>query len=79
MQAIYLNLSATRWASMSRVAQFLVEKWSEIVTYFAKTEPSDCFDQLPTPTFWILIFDISEISTHVNECVKSLQGRRVPL
>jgi hypothetical protein len=26
-----------------------------------------------------LIFDISEISTHVNECVKSLQGRRVPL
>jgi len=64
---------------MSRVARFLVEKQSEIVTYFAETKPSDRFDQLPTPTFWILISVISEISTHVSECVESLQGRRVTL
>jgi hypothetical protein len=64
---------------MSRVARFLVEKRSEIVTYFAETKPFDRFDQLPTPTFWILIFVISEISTHVSECVESLQGRRVIL
>jgi hypothetical protein len=79
MQAICPNLSATRWASMSRVARFLVEKRSKIVTYFAETEPSDRFDQLPTPAFWILIFVISEISAHVSECVESLQGRRVTL
>jgi hypothetical protein len=79
MQAICPNRLATRWASMSRVARFLVEKRSEIVTYFAETEPSDRFDQLPTPVFWILIFVISKISTHVSECVKSLQGRRVTL
>jgi hypothetical protein len=64
---------------MSRVARFLVEKRSEIVTYFAETEPSDRFDQLPTLAFWILISVISEISTHVSECVESLQGRRVTL
>jgi hypothetical protein len=51
MQAIYPNLSATRWAFMSRVARFLVEKRSEIITYFAETEASDRFDQLPTPAF----------------------------
>jgi hypothetical protein len=51
MQAICLNLSTTRWASMSRIARFLVEKWSEIVTYFVETKPSDCFHQLPTPAF----------------------------
>jgi len=51
MQAICLNFSATRWASMSRFAQFLVEKRSKIVTYFAETEPSNHFDQLPTPAF----------------------------
>jgi hypothetical protein len=79
MQAICPNLSATRWASMSRVARFLVEKRSEIVTYFAETEPSDRFDQLPTPAFWIMISVISEISTHVSECVEGLQGRRVTL
>ncbi len=79
MQAICPNLSATRWASMSRVARFLVEKRSKIVTYFAETEPSDRFDQLPTPVFWILISVISEISAHVSECVESLQGRRVTL
>ncbi|KAH9533357.1 hypothetical protein CY35_18G048000, partial [Sphagnum magellanicum] len=79
MQAICLNLSATRWASMLRVARFMVEKRSEIVTYFAETEPSDRFDQLPTPAFWILISVINEISTHVSECVESLQGRRVTL
>ncbi|CAM6042671.1 unnamed protein product [Sphagnum compactum] len=79
MQAICPNLSATQWASMSCVARFLVEKRSEIVTYFAETEPSDRFDQLPTPAFWILISVISEISTHVSECVESLQGRRVTL
>jgi len=79
MQAICPNLSTTRWASMSRVARFLVEKRSEIVTYFAETEPFDCFDQLPTPTFWTLIFVISEISMHVSECIESLQGRRVTL
>jgi hypothetical protein len=64
---------------MSRVVRFLVEKRSEIITYFAETEPSDRFDQLPTPTFWILISVISEISTHVSECVESLQGRQVTL
>jgi hypothetical protein len=79
MQAICPNLSATRWASMSRVAQFLVEKRSEIVTYFVETEPSNRFDQLPTLAFWILISVISEISTHVSECIKSLQGRWVIL
>jgi hypothetical protein len=79
MQAICPNLSAIRWASMSRVARFLVEKRSEIVTYFAETEPFDRFDQLPTLAFWILISIISEISTHVSECVESLQGRRVTL
>jgi len=42
-------------------------------------EPSNRFDQLPTPAFWILISVISEISTHVSECVESLQGRRVTL
>jgi hypothetical protein len=56
-----------------------VEKRSEIVTYFAETEPFDCFDQLPTPTFWTLIFVINEISMHVSECIESLQGRRVTL
>jgi hypothetical protein len=79
MQAICPNLSATRWASMSCIIRFLVEKQSEIVTYFAETEPSDRFDQLPTPAFWILISVISEISTHVSECVESLQGRWVTL
>ncbi len=79
MQAICSNLSATRWAFMLRVARFLVEKRSEIVTYFAETEPFDRFDQLPTPAFWILISIISEISTHVSECVESLQGWRVIL
>jgi hypothetical protein len=79
MQAICPNLSATRWASMSRVARFLVEKRSKIVTYFAETEPSNRFDQLPTLAFWILISIISEISAHVRECVESLQGRRVTL
>ncbi len=79
MQAICSNLSAIRWAFMLRVARFLVEKRSEIVTYFAETEPSDRFDQLPTPAFWILISIISEISTHVSECVESLQGWRVIL
>jgi hypothetical protein len=79
MQAIYPNLSATWWASMSRVAQFLIEKQLDIVTYFAETEPSDRFDQLPTPAFWILISVINEISTHVSECVESLQGRHVTL
>jgi hypothetical protein len=79
MQTICSNLSTTWWVSMSRVARFLVEKRSEIVTYFAETEPSDRFDQLPTLAFWILISVISEISTHVSECVKSLQGRRVTL
>ncbi len=79
MQAICPNLSATRWASMSRVTRFLVEKRSEIVTYFTETEPSDRFDQLPTHAFWILISIISEISTHVSECVESLQGQRVTL
>jgi hypothetical protein len=64
---------------MSRIARFLVEKRSEIITYFAETEPSDRCDQLPTPAFWILISVISEISTHVSECVKSLQGRWVTL
>jgi hypothetical protein len=64
---------------MSHVARFLVEKRSEIVTYFAEMEPSDRFDQLPIPTFWILISVISEISTHVSECVEILQGRRVTL
>jgi hypothetical protein len=42
-------------------------------------EPSDRFDQLPTLAFFILIFVISEISTHVSECVESLQGRQVTL
>jgi hypothetical protein len=42
-------------------------------------EPSDRFDQLPTPAFWILIVVINEISTHVSECVESLQGRQVTL
>ncbi len=79
MQAICPNLSATRWASMSCVARFLVEKRSKIVTYFAETEPSNRFDQFPTPTFWVLISVISEISTHVSECVESLQGRWVTL
>ncbi len=79
MQAICPNLSTTRWASMSRIVRFLVEKWSKIVTYFAETEPSDRFDQLPTLAFWILISVISEISTHVSECIESLQGRRVTL
>jgi len=79
MQAICPNLSATWWASISRVARFLVEKQLDIVTYFAETEPSDHFDQLPTPAFWILISVINEISTHVSECVKSLQGRQVTL
>jgi len=79
MQAICPNLSATRWDSMSRVARFLVKKRSKIVTYFAKMEPSDRFDQLPTPAFWIMISIISKISTHVSECVESLQGRRVTL
>jgi hypothetical protein len=79
MQAICPNLSATRWVSMSRVVQFLVEKQSEIVTYFAETEPSDRFDQFSTPAFWILISVIIKISTHVSECVESLQGRRVTL
>ncbi len=79
MQAIYPNLSATRWAFMSRVARILVEKRSEIVTYFAKTKPSDRFDQLPTPAFWILISVIIKISMHVSECVESLQGRQVTL
>jgi hypothetical protein len=79
MQAICPNLSATRWASMSRVARFLVEKQLEIVTYFVETEPSDRFDQLLTLAFWILISVISEISTHICECVESLQGRRVTL
>ncbi len=79
MQTICPNLSATRWVSMSCVAQFLVEKRSEIVTYFVETKPSDRFDQLPTPTFWILIFIISKISTHVSECVESLQGQQVTL
>jgi len=51
MQAIYPNFSATPWASMSRIARFLVEKRLKIVTYFAETEPSDRFDQLPTPAF----------------------------
>ncbi len=51
----------------------------EIVTYFAETKPFDRFDQLPTRAFWILISVISEISTHVSECVESLQGRRVTL
>jgi hypothetical protein len=51
MQAICPNLSTTRWAFMSRVARFLVEKRSKIVTYFAEMEPSDSFDQLPTPAF----------------------------
>jgi hypothetical protein len=74
MQAICPNLSAIRWASMSRVARFLVEKRSEIVTYFVETKPSDRFDQLPTPALWILISVISEISMHVRECVESLQG-----
>jgi hypothetical protein len=64
---------------MSRVARFLVEKRSEIVTYFAETEPSDHFDQLPTPSFWILISVINKISMHVSECVESLQGWRVTL
>jgi hypothetical protein len=64
---------------MSRVTRFLVEKRSEIVTYFTETEPSDRFDQLPTHAFWILISIISEISTHVSECVESLQGQRVTL
>jgi hypothetical protein len=79
MQAICSNLSGIQWASMSCVVRFLVEKRSKIVTYFAETEPSDRFDQLPTPAFWILIFVISEISTHVSECVESLQGRWVIL
>ncbi|CAK9263072.1 unnamed protein product [Sphagnum jensenii] len=79
MQAICPNLSAIRWASMSRVVRFLVEDRSEIATYFAETEPSNRFDQLPTPAFWILISVISKISTHVSECVESLQGRRVIL
>ncbi|KAH9534192.1 hypothetical protein CY35_18G094100, partial [Sphagnum magellanicum] len=57
MQAICPNFSATRWASMSRFARFLVEKRSKI----------------------ILISVISEISTHVSECVESLQGRWVTL
>ncbi len=64
---------------MSHVVRFLVEDRSEIATYFAETEPSDRFDQLPTPAFWILISVISKISTHVSECVESLQGRRVIL
>jgi hypothetical protein len=64
---------------MSLVARFLVEKRSEIVTYFAETEPFGRFDQLPTPPFWILIYVISEILTHVSECVESLQGQRVTL
>jgi hypothetical protein len=64
---------------MSRVARFLVEKRSEIVTYFVETEPSDRFDRLPTLAFWILISVISEISTHVSECVESLQGWWVTL
>jgi len=72
MQTICPNLSATRWASMSRVAWFLVEKRLKIITYFTEMEPSDRFDQLPTPAFWILISVISEISTHVSECVESL-------
>jgi hypothetical protein len=64
---------------MSCVARFLVEKRSEIVTYFAETEPFDRFDQLPTLAFWILISVIRKISTHASECVESLQGRRVTL
>jgi len=79
MQAICPNLSAIRWVSMSCVVRFMVQKRSKIVTYFAEMEPSDRFDQLPTPAFWILISVISEISTHVSECVESLQGRQVTL
>ncbi|CAK9205579.1 unnamed protein product, partial [Sphagnum troendelagicum] len=79
MQAICPNLSATRWASMSRVARFLVEKRAEIATYFAEIDSPDRWDQLPTPAFWILISVVSEISSHVSECVEGLQGCRVTL
>jgi hypothetical protein len=79
MQAICSNLSATRWGSMSLVARFLVEKRAEIATYFAEIDSPDRWDQLPTPAFWILISVVSEISSHVSECVEGLQGRRVTL
>ncbi|KAH9566273.1 hypothetical protein CY35_04G122900, partial [Sphagnum magellanicum] len=77
---VYKRVGCNFYKTLTSIISFLRRqknlKRSEIVTYFVETEPSDRFDQLPTPAFWILISVISEISTHISECVESLQGWR---
>ena len=76
MRAVCPSVSATPWASMSRVARFVTERRSEIMSYLEESGATESLRDSPSPGWWIVMAVVSEISSHVSECVTILQGRR---
>ena len=54
----------------------MIERRSEILAHLEEASAAERLREIPSLSWWIVIAVVSEISSHVSECVSSLQGRR---